>query len=117
MSRETALNVLIGTMLLLILGGGFAVCAEAFGFALYGANLAVRHYFPAVVHAWNIEFFGLISLVILIGCARQLRKRLWTNAFLSFIAVATIVLSWLLNANPRPGLGGAALRFPLVWFI
>jgi hypothetical protein len=117
MSRETAQNVLIGSMLLLILGGGFAVCTEAFGLALYSADLAVKHYFPAVAHPSNIEFFGFISLVMLIGCARQMRKRLWTNAFLSLVAVVTIVLPWLLNANPHPALGSAALRFPLVWLL
>jgi hypothetical protein len=117
MSRETTVNVLIGTMLLLILGGGFAVCAEAFGFALYSADLAIRHYFPAVAHAWKIELLGLISLVVLIGCAKQVRKRLWTNAFLSSIAVVTIVLPWLLTANPHPGLDGTPSRFPLAWFI
>jgi hypothetical protein len=117
MSRETAGNVLIGAVLLLILGGGFVVCAEAFGFALYAADLALRHYLPAVAHGWNIEFFGFISLVILIGCARQVRKCLWTNAFLSFAAVATIVLPWFLNANPRPGFGVSGLRFQEVWFI
>jgi hypothetical protein len=117
MSRETAVNVLIGTMLLLILGAGFAVCAEAFGIALFAADLAVRHYFPAVAHAWRIELLGLISLLILIGCANQVRKRLWTNAFLSLIAVVTIILPKLLTANQHPGLDGTPSRFPLAWFI
>jgi len=117
MSRETALNVLIGAMLLLILGGGFAVCAEAFGFAVHYADLAVKHYFPALTHAWRIELLGSISVVILIGCARQLSKRLWMNAFLSFTAVVAIVLPWLLSADSRSGLDGTASRFPLVWFI
>lgn len=117
MSRETAQNVLIGAMLLLILGGGFAVCAEAFGFALYSADLAVRHYLPSVAHAWRIELLGFISVVILIGCARQVRKRLWMNAFLSFTGAVTMVLPWLLSGDLHRVLGGPSLGFPMVWFI
>ena len=117
MDGETTIDVLIGTLLLLVLAAICIACVGAFGLALYAVNVAVNHYVPAAADAWNIKVFGTISLVLLIVCVRQLLKRRWTNAFLSSAAVVTIILPWLLNANPHPGLDGTILRFPLQWFI
>ncbi|MGO9087657.1 MAG: hypothetical protein ACLQBK_20775 [Candidatus Sulfotelmatobacter sp.] len=83
--KETAVNVLIGTLLLAV----FAIFFAAAGFALYGVDLAVKHFFPGLDRAGDIEFDGLTCLVALLWSVQQLRRRLWRNALLSCAIMAT----------------------------
>ncbi len=114
--RESAINVLLGAILL----GAFAVSvlavAGAIWTVLYTIDLAVKHFLPAVDRPWDIEFYGLICLAILALGVKQSWRRLSTNAFLSFAAAPSILLPWLFNSQPHHA-AGLALRFPIAWFI
>ena len=110
------INTLLGALLVLIFAFLVAATFGLIASAAYAIRLAVGHFLPGMVRPWNSVFYGLVSLAILIGCAKQIGNRLWTNAFLSFIAALTIALPWLLNFNPRTALGDS-LRFQVTWFV
>jgi hypothetical protein len=114
--REVVINTLLGTLLVLIFAFLVAATFGLIASAAYAIRLAVGHFLPGMVRPWDAVFYGFVSLAILIGCAKQIGNRLWTNAFLSFIAALTIALPWLLNSNPRTGLGDS-LRFQVTWFV
>jgi len=98
MNRETAINVLLGAFLI------FALAVPFFGLfaALYALDAAVRHYWPGSAYAGNNILYALIVLGILYGSIRQVRKKLWPNAFLYAAAAATMGISFLASQKGYP---------------
>jgi hypothetical protein len=88
MNRDTAFNILLGTLLILALAVPFAA---VFGL-MYAICIAVAHLFPAVSHPRDLTTFVLLSSGLLIECVRQLRKHLWNKAFLLAVACFTTIL-------------------------
>jgi len=103
MSRGTALDVLIGTMLLLIFAGGVAAYALALGVSLYAINLGVTRFLPALHHHEMSAILAILVFLSLVSGVRQARKHCWRNAFLS-LAIAPMILS-ILFANPGSAFG------------
>jgi hypothetical protein len=85
--RELAVNVLIGSALLLILFAVFAGGFGAIGLAFYLLNASVKHFFPALVRREDLVFYALICIWSLIKGIGHLRKRRLTNAFLSLAMI------------------------------
>jgi len=110
--KETAVNVLIGTMLLSAFALFVAAYMGAIGLAFYGVNLAAKHLFPGLDRASDIEFYGFACLAALLWSVQHLRKRLWPNAFLSFAIVVAITLIGLADLHSGRGHNGF---FFLAW--
>jgi len=107
MTRDTAINVLLGVTLIL----AFALPCLALAFAFHGLDLALRYFFPKIKDSTNLLItVGFIFSFLMTG-TQQLRKRLWTNAFLSLSAAAIVLLLRLLPAQP-PFSGLSS-----VWFV
>jgi hypothetical protein len=111
--KETAVNVLLGALLLSALAAPFAGVMLAF----YGVDQALKHFFPALAHRGDVAFYGLMSLSLCMICLGQLRKRLWTNLFLSSTASVSLILPRLLNTQSHSPLVGFDLRFQFAWFL
>jgi len=111
-ARETAVNTLLGLLLLLAIAIPCAAFVAAYGLTLYGIDLAVKHFFPALNHTRDVELYGLFCLVGLLWSVRHLRRRLWPNAFLSLATVAAFASIGL--AELHSGYGQDEL-FSNVW--
>ena len=99
MDRQQVIDALIGLMLLLALAVVFVVPFAAIWLVLRGIALGLRHYFPAV--SSDLWFYGLVSLAIFGGAIRQLHKRLWERAFLSFAGSTAIFLLGISRLSHR----------------
>jgi hypothetical protein len=100
-ARETAVDVLIGSALLAILVTLFAIVFGAIGLAIYGLELGVRHFFPGLARAWEVEFSVFVILSSLISGIGQLRKRRLASAFLSFAIIPMIASVWFADPHFR----------------
>jgi hypothetical protein len=112
MTRETAINVLLGVTLISAVALPFLALALAF----HGLDLALTHFFPKIKDSTNLLVDIGFFLGLLTTGTQQLRKRLWTNAFLSLSAAAIILLLWLLSSQP-PFSGMSSVGFVAVFIV
>ena len=114
-SRETAINVFVGALLLLAFAVPVIACVAALGLVFYSLNAAAHHFLPALAAAKDIAFFVVLCLVSAVAGVRCLRKRLWPNALLSFAVISLPLASWSgafwFGANWH----GSARPFGLPW--
>lgn len=96
--RETAVNILIGALLLVIFAAICAAICSLFGLSLYALSLAVKHFLPGV--SGDVWFFALILFLSISSAIGDLRKRLWPNAFVS-LSIVAILFAALLGAATR----------------
>ena len=112
MTRDTAINVLLGVTLI----SAFALPFLALAFAFHGLHLALRHFFPMLNNQPDL----LLNVGFVLGLpmtgTQQLRKRLWTNAFLSLSAAAVGLLLWLHSSQP-PFSGMSSLWFVAMFIV
>ncbi len=112
--REIAVNVLIGSVLVLTFACLVAAAFGAVGLAAYATNMAVKHFLPGIARPGDIVFYGFFALLLLISGIADLRKRRWRNAFLSFAAVAMILSIFFARPESRFGLSGSLAIFVIL---
>jgi hypothetical protein len=98
-AREKAVDVLIGSALLLILASLFAIGFGAIGLAIYALEMVGKHFLPQLANHWDVAFYGFLCLSSLGASLGHLRKRRLLNAFLSFAMIPMIAFVGL--AQPR----------------
>ena|SRR5256885_12798827 len=106
MSRETALDVLLGTILLLVFAAGFGACVLLIGLSVHSADVVFKHFSPALPRsAWVL---GLLVILSLVSGVRQLfRKDRRRSIFLSFAVVPAFLSIMFANSRSDLGIGGS----------
>ena len=89
--REMVVNTLLGLLLVFIFAAPFIVGIVVFDYTSNAVNLAVKHYMPSFAHHSDVAFYSLACLSSLISGIGQLRKRLWSSAFLCLALIPMIV--------------------------
>jgi hypothetical protein len=113
-SRETAVNLLLGVVLVLIFAVLVGAVVATFGIVLYATDLVVKHVFPGLARSWNAEFYGVPCLWSLIAGIGHLRKLRLRNTFLSLAIIPMIVSVWFASPN-SPLRDNAFFMWP--WFM
>jgi hypothetical protein len=101
--RDIVVNTLLGLLLLLIFAVPCVLFVVVLSYLLQGGILAVKHFWPAIPNPPEIAIFGLLLVVSLVSGVRQLRKRDWTGAFLSFVIFPTMLSMWLSHIHTLVG--------------
>lgn len=96
MRRDTAINFLVGALLVLAFAAICLACAVPILLAI-GALRSLAGFLLPAASRIDIEIFCFLSLALLVVCLKQIRKRIWPNVFLSVLAIPTIMLPYLLN--------------------
>lgn len=110
--RETAINALLGVLLLFAFGLCVAACFAAMLVAFYVTGLLFNLFLPEVSQPPVYTFYGLLVIYCLWYAVRHLRKGRWWNAFFSF-AMIPILISSLLS-GPHSFLG-QTLDYSAIW--
>jgi len=95
MNRETAINVLLGTLLIAACAAPFVAVMGALWLAFYVTDAVVRHFWPSVSLHPDAILNAFMCLGIVFALFQLVRERLWRNAFLTLTAGVTFALCWL----------------------
>jgi hypothetical protein len=112
--REAAVNLLVGTLLLLVFAVLCLALAGASGVLFYGFVAAVTHFLPGLAKAPEAIFYLLLSFWSLVSSVGHVRKHRWTTAFLSFTVIPMTASFWFAGTHSPLNQGGFSV-FP--WLV
>ncbi len=104
MQRETAINVLLGAVLVSIFSLGVAAVFLALRLALYATDWLVARAFPALRDHQSIAIIGVLTTFLLVSSVQSFRRRAWRKAFVDVAlpAVYALVLATDLRLGRSP---------------
>jgi hypothetical protein len=111
---EIAVNVFLGTILLLTFTLPIFLGLLFLTYAIPLLNLAIETYLPDLDRrtVFDLVLYGLLSLWPLRQGIASLRRRLWTNAFLSFA-----IVPMMLSLSVRHSMISDSLLFASPWWL
>lgn len=107
--RDTAVNVLLGLILLLIFALPIVAAIVVFGYLVLAISPGLTHYLSGLgLPRQDAGSYFILCLISIASGVRSLRKRFWSNALLSFAVIAMVAAHWYGVAG-----GQADMVFPI----